>query len=252
RRKKRAAAAAAAAPGGLGAAANAVRSLASAIEELHRSVAPPDRDDGASRDSSDSLVWLFCTVFSSSPRFLVAILDLMERFLALSVETEIAKAIAESRSDEIVGSEIGKYKCWFDIGILDDEDDDKLRSDEGLHASDYARRRAAYERLIVADGTNSLILSNYAQLLYQYENDHERANYYFSRAVTAEPADGEAMCRYALFLWRALGDLEKAEDMFGAAMDADPRNNHHQSSYSWFLWSTGGIETCFPLEDDTN
>lgn len=70
--------------------------------------------------------------------------------------------------------------------------------------------------------------------------------------MTAEPVDGEAMCRYALFLWRALGDLEKAEDMFGAAMDADPRNNHHQSSYSWFLWSTGGIETCFPLEDDTN
>lgn len=67
--------------------------------------------------------------------------------------------------------------------------------------------------------------------------------------MNAEPVDGEAMSRYALFLWHGRGDLEGAEEMFLEAIQADPASDYHRSNYAWFLWTTGGQDTCFPLEE---
>jgi hypothetical protein len=77
-------------------------------------------------------------------------------------------------------------EMWATRGILhgsddvDGEDKDML---EGLNGKDEAheincararRLKAAYERLIAGSGANSLILSNYAQLLYEFYMDMKR------------------------------------------------------------------------------
>ncbi|EEE51225.1 hypothetical protein OsJ_32065 [Oryza sativa Japonica Group] len=79
--------------------------------------------------------------------------------------------------------------------------------------------------IATAADVNSLILSNYAQLLYQFDKDLDRAEDYFKQAVAAEPVDGEAMRRYALFMWHARGDLAGAEDMFTRAIDEEPQSS---------------------------
>ncbi|XP_072957001.1 uncharacterized protein [Typha angustifolia] len=212
----------------LGSLGYAVCSLASALESLQQSVVKEE----SSTDAGDSIVWLFKKVFASSPLLVVQILSLTTEFLATSALPLLPRPL-----------DTGEFTCWSDIGILDD-------SDKAMYCDDYKRKRAAYEQIIVTEMASSLILANYAQLLYQYENDPDRADDYFSRAVAAEPVDGEAMSKYALFLWHQREDLEKAEEMFLEAIQAEPENSYHRSTYAWFLWRTGGVETCFPLEGE--
>ncbi|KAG1355121.1 putative TPR repeat-containing protein [Cocos nucifera] len=239
----------------LGSVGNAVWSLASLMEEIQRSILSEDDEleetvESVSRDTGDSIVWLFRKVFSSSPNLAVGLLVLMAEFFVVSMERRKPKVLAvveEPNGSKLGPPEIGRnYGCWSDIGILDDADKTALVFDP-----DYIGRRCmAYENMIANEKTNSLILSNYAQLLYQYEKDFDRANHYFSWAVNAQPVDGEAMSRYALFLWHGRGDLEGAEEMFLEAIQADPESDYHRSNYAWFLWTTGGQDTCFPLEDN--
>ncbi|XP_010918503.1 uncharacterized protein [Elaeis guineensis] len=242
----------------LGSVGNAVWSLASLMEEIQRSILSEDDEaeetvETVSRDTGDSIVWLFRRVFSSSPNLAIGLLVLMAEFFVVSMERRKPKVLAlvaeVSNGSKLGPVEIGgNYGSWSDIGILDDADKTALAL---AFDPDYIGRRCmAYETMIANEKTNSLILSNYAQLLYQYEKDFDRANHYFSWAVSAEPADGEAMSRYALFLWHGRGDLEGAEEMFLEAIQADPENDYHRSNYAWFLWTTGGQDTCFPLEDN--
>ncbi|KAJ8506136.1 hypothetical protein OPV22_007022 [Ensete ventricosum] len=223
---------------------SAVWSLAFAMEEIQRSVLSSDYDGetraGAPKDAADSVVWLFQNVFCTSPDLVVRLLVLLSEFLAASSKREMPDAIV---FDEV---EAAAYRCWFDVGILD-EDEEATRYDGSR--PDYKRRRAAYENMIASGLTTSLILSNYAQLLYQYEEDLDRAEYFFRWAVMQEPADAEAMNRYAFFLWRGRGDLEASEEMFLESLQADPESQHHGGSYALFLWSTGGLGTCYPLGD---
>ncbi|WOL05850.1 hypothetical protein Cni_G14581 [Canna indica] len=220
----------------LGAFGNAVRSLASVVEEIHRSVVLSGDKQAvkaaAWADAADSISWLFGNVFCTSPGLAAGLLVLMADFLTAAIKKEISAGIA---ADE--------FKCWSDIGILEE-------CKEEARCGSCERRKMAYEKIITSGITSSLIMSNYAQLLYQYEKDIDRANYYFKLATTREPRDAEAMSRYASFLWRGAGDLEAAEEMFLKAIDEEPENYYHQSSYVFFLRSTGGVDVCFPLEDD--
>ena len=58
------------------------------------------------------------------------------------------------------------------------------------------------------------------------------------------------MSRYASFLWLARKDLVAAEETYLEAIAADPGNAVHAANYAHFLWSTGGEDTCYPLEGD--
>lgn len=75
-----------------------------------------------------------------------------------------------------------------------------------------------------------------------------RAECYHKRAIAVRAADAEALNRYASFLWLARKDLEAAEETYLEAIDADPGNPHYAASYAHFLWSTGGDDTCYPLD----
>lgn len=78
------------------------------------------------------------------------------------------------------------------------------------------------------------------------------AEVYFKRAVKVEPPDAEALSKYANFLWQARKDLWAAEETYVEAIAADSGNSFYAANYANFLWSTGGEDTCFPLDTTTN
>ncbi|KAK8955554.1 hypothetical protein KSP40_PGU020955 [Platanthera guangdongensis] len=114
--------------------------------------------------------------------------------------------------------------------------------------SAYSATELSYRRAVAENPEDPLILSNFAQFLYLVLRDHCSAEEYFKRAAEAAPADAEALCRYANFLWAAKADLEAAEETFLAAIAVDPGNSCYSANYAHFLWSTGGRDTCYPLE----
>jgi len=228
----------------------------------------------AARGAGDAVAWVFQKVHFESPDLAVGLLGIvasclgtavemeMERMRAKETEASASKAEPTAADDDdngenaedaddlpmLVGLDVEK-ELWARIGIHHDDDDgmplgDNDDEQEAINAARAGIRKAAYERIIATSEANSLILSNYAQLLYEFDKDLDRAEDYFKRAVAIEPPDGEAMRRYAMFLWQARGDLAGAEDMFTGAIDEEPDSSHHRSSYAWFLWMTGGVETC--------
>ncbi|THU46296.1 hypothetical protein C4D60_Mb09t03430 [Musa balbisiana] len=118
--------------------------------------------------------------------------------------------------------------------------------------SDYLRTEIMYQHALSQDPENALLLANFAQFLHVVHHDHDRAEYYFKRATGLKPADAEALGRYASFLWLARKDLEAAEETYLEAIAADPGNTVHAANYAHFLWSTGGEDTCYPLDDGNN
>ncbi|KAK8454075.1 hypothetical protein SEVIR_5G391700v4 [Setaria viridis] len=116
------------------------------------------------------------------------------------------------------------------------------------YSAEHAATAQRYEQAVSEEPSNSLLLANFAQFLYQVQGDHDRAEHFFKRAVRAEPADAEAMGRYAAFLWQARNDLAAAEETYQEAIAADPGNAHHAAAYAHFLWNTGGEDTCYPLD----
>ncbi|KAJ4774413.1 Tetratricopeptide repeat (TPR)-like superfamily protein [Rhynchospora pubera] len=224
-----------------------VLSLASLIVETQRLFFPTSTSSSnpsASCDTGYSIIWLFQKVFVASPVLTVGILGLMAEFVRVSLKSEIKWLMADVEWEKRL-REGKKIASWSEIGITMQEDS-VLESSDSLMSD---MKRISYERLIVSNQACSLILSNYAQFLYQIARDYDRAEEYFKRSVEAEPVDGEAMSRYALFLWQHRGDLEKAEEMFLKASDVDPDNSHHLCTYARFLWMTGGTDTCVPPMD---
>lgn len=111
--------------------------------------------DRVSRDGKSSIVWLFQRVFSSSPQIAIGLLVMMMEFMVKSLDgfvCGIGSMIFESEEKEWGGClEVGDDLCV-----------------------DYVKRRVFYENLIVTGQRDSVILSNYAQFLYLFENDIER------------------------------------------------------------------------------
>ncbi|KAG1365864.1 hypothetical protein COCNU_12G008640 [Cocos nucifera] len=116
--------------------------------------------------------------------------------------------------------------------------------------SDHLRTELNYQQFLAQEPDNPLLLSNFAQFLFLVLRDHDRAEHYFKRAVGTELLDAEALARYASFLWLARKDLAAAEETYLEAIAADPGNTVHAANYAHFLWSTGGEDTCYPLDAD--
>ncbi|KAF5204147.1 Tetratricopeptide repeat (TPR)-like superfamily protein [Thalictrum thalictroides] len=168
-----------------------------------------------SREMSDSFVLLFKKVFFNSPNLYLEVMDLITALIVFSAEKYSPKKLIDYENGDL---------------------------------SDFERTRIIYESLVFNDPENSLILSNYAQFLYQIANDYNKAEELFKRAVQVKPVDGDALSKYGIFLWEKRGDMDAAEEAFLAAIDAEPQNSYHESKYAWFLWETGGSDICFPLK----
>ncbi|KAJ8437922.1 hypothetical protein Cgig2_031438 [Carnegiea gigantea] len=123
------------------------------------------------------------------------------------------------------------------------------KMDTGEDHEEYHRTELIYQTALSQDPNNVLLLTNYAQFLYAVAHDYDRAEEYFKRAIRVEPKDAEAHSKYGNFLWQVKDDLWAAEETFLEAISADPSNSFYAANYAHFLWSTGGEDTCFPLDD---
>lgn len=117
---------------------------------------------------------------------------------------------------------------------------------------DYLKTEQLYQTGLSQEPNNPLLLANYAQFLYLVARDYDRAEDYFKRASIVEPKDAEALNKYASFLWQCRNDLWAAEETYLEAISADPNNSFYAANYAHFLWSTGGEDTCFPLDAPEN
>lgn len=114
---------------------------------------------------------------------------------------------------------------------------------------DYLRTDLLYQLTLSREPSSSLLLCNYAQFLHLVAHDYDRAEECFKRAVQIMPPDAESLNQYASFLWTVRRDLSGAEERFLQALSVEPENSYYASRYANFLWSTGGEETCFPLNN---
>ncbi|XP_057788910.1 uncharacterized protein LOC131005831 [Salvia miltiorrhiza] len=117
---------------------------------------------------------------------------------------------------------------------------------------DYLRTDLLYQMHIAMEPNNSLLLLNYARFLQVVARDYQRSEECFKRAVQASPPDAESLSQYANFLWTVRKDYWAAEESFLQALALEPNNAHYASRYANFLWSTGGEDTCFPLNNSQN
>ncbi|XP_023745010.1 uncharacterized protein LOC111893175 [Lactuca sativa] len=117
---------------------------------------------------------------------------------------------------------------------------------------DHSKTELLYQTGLSQEPDNPLLLANYAQFLYLVTRDYDRAEDYFKRASMVEPKDAEALNKYASFLWQVRKDLWAAEETYLEAISADPTNSFYAANYAHFLWSTGGEDTCFPLDSPGN
>ncbi|XP_050218044.1 uncharacterized protein LOC126668873 [Mercurialis annua] len=95
-----------------------------------------------------------------------------------------------------------------------------------------------YKKRVEEHPTNSLVLRNYAQFLYQSKRDLQGSEEYYSRAMLADPDDGEIKSQYAKLVWEVHRDGDKASSYFEQAVQASPQNSHVLGAYARFLWET--------------
>ncbi|XP_059073614.1 uncharacterized protein LOC131030636 [Cryptomeria japonica] len=97
-----------------------------------------------------------------------------------------------------------------------------------------------YQRMLVVNPVNSLILRNYAQFLYETKNDYHKAEEFYSKAILTQPADGNVLAQYAKLMWELHGDEERASICFEEAVRASPADSNVLAAYASFLWNTSG------------
>ncbi|KAL2541632.1 Tetratricopeptide repeat (TPR)-like superfamily protein [Abeliophyllum distichum] len=114
---------------------------------------------------------------------------------------------------------------------------------------DYHRTDLLYQMNLSREPNNPLLLCNYAQFLHLVAHDYARAEECYKRAVQVLPPDAESLSQYANFLFTVRRDFWGAEERFLQALAAEPENSYYASRYANYLWSTGGEETCFPLDN---
>ena len=203
---KRKVAAARGVPRATSAAGCAVAALAAAVEAVQG--AAVGGASGAARGAGDAVAWVFQKVHFESPDLAVGLLGIVASCLGTAVEMEMERmrakegkasagklessaADAYTHDDEdaeeaddvpmLMGLDVEK-ELWARIGIQHGDDDGGGMPPLGVNedeqdAINVARaevRKAAYERIIATSEANSLILSNYAQLLYEFDKDLDR------------------------------------------------------------------------------
>lgn len=163
-------------------------------------------------------------------------LNIEEANLWSSIVDEGAKMEALLRGGEIL--DLGGMRKFLSPVYVEIETDDY---------EEYRRTDLLYQLHLSLDPYNPLLLSNYAHFLCLVYRDYRRAEECYKRAVQVEPPDAESLSRYADFLWMVKKDAWEAEERYQQAIAAEPENPYHASRYASFLWSSGGDETCYPL-----
>ncbi|KAL3834862.1 hypothetical protein ACJIZ3_009598 [Penstemon smallii] len=228
------------------------------------------------KEMHSSFVWLFQQVFSKTPDLMLDVMILLANFSVHSISQiqhfpQIKKAEIGDfpQSSQTLGSreEINLWNSMVDEAtkIREGIENDVLDYETMLHFvspvsvevepdgyEDYLRTDLLYQMNLSHEPNNPLLLCNYAQFLHLVAHDYDRAEECFKRAVQVLPPDAESLNQYAIFLWKVRKDFWGAEERFIQALAAEPENSYYASRYANFLWTTGGEETCFPLNNSHN
>ncbi|XP_038874351.1 uncharacterized protein LOC120067050 isoform X2 [Benincasa hispida] len=81
-----------------------------------------------------------------------------------------------------------------------------------------------YKKMVMENPGNALVLSNYAEFLYQRRGDLRGAEEYYSRAILMDAQDGEILSKYAKLVWELHHDQQKALTYFQRALQASPHD----------------------------
>ncbi|XP_019192181.1 PREDICTED: uncharacterized protein LOC109186587 [Ipomoea nil] len=222
------------------------------------------------REMHLSFAWMFQQVFSRTPELMIHVMTLLANFSVYSVsDYETMKPFPGlsgpplfiqnpngapeelSQDQELSESETTNMGALEDVG-LNHEFVSPLSLEFGPDhdPTAYYRTDFMYQIMLSQDPHNPLLLCNYAQFLQLIIRDYDRAEECFKRAIQVEPLelDAEVLSQYARFLWKVRKDLTGAEDVYLQAIAAAEKENlYYTSQYASFLWSTGGEDTCFPL-----
>ncbi|KAK6927569.1 hypothetical protein RJ641_006160, partial [Dillenia turbinata] len=118
--------------------------------------------------------------------------------------------------DVLVGGSCGGYGggwiCGGDGGESD-SDDEFSGWDDWKEKMDLY-----YQRMIMENPGNALLLGNYARFLNEVLDDLERAEEFFERAILENQEDGNLLCAYAGLIWRRHKDASRAEFYFDQAL----------------------------------
>nr|GMC63884.1 uncharacterized protein LOC109186587 [Ipomoea batatas] len=237
------------------------------------------------REMHLSFAWMFQQVFSRTPVLMIHVMTLLADFSVYSAshnvgtslqgstktlpglssppvfiqKPNVAPAEELSQDQELSESEtllwnsiVNEAKIMGtleDVGIIHEFVSPLSVEYEPDDLTAYYRTDFLYQIMLSQDPHNPLLLCNYAQFLQLITRDYDRAEECFKRAIQVEPLDAEVLRQYASFLWRVRNDLTGAEDVYLQAIAAAEKgNSYYTSEYASFLWSTGGEETCFPLD----
>ncbi|XP_054793052.1 uncharacterized protein LOC129298658 [Prosopis cineraria] len=95
---------------------------------------------------------------------------------------------------------------------------------------------AYYQKMILTNPNNALLLGNYAKFLKEVVGDYEQAKEYLERAVLANPGDGSLLSLYAELIWQTEKDSDRAEVYYDQAVQSAPHDCYVLASYAKFLW----------------
>nr|GLL20924.1 uncharacterized protein LOC109186587 [Ipomoea trifida] len=236
------------------------------------------------REMHLSFAWMFQQVFSRTPVLMIHVMTLLADFSVYSASHNVGTSLQGSmktlpglssppvfiqkpnvtpeelsQDQELSESEtllwnsiVNEAKIMGtleDVGIIHEFVSPLSVEYEPDDLTAYYRTDFLYQIMLSQDPHNPLLLCNYAQFLQLITRDYDRAEECFKRAIQVEPLDAEVLRQYASFLWRVRNDLTGAEDVYLQAIAAAEKgNSYYTSEYASFLWSTGGEETCFPLD----
>lgn len=99
-----------------------------------------------------------------------------------------------------------------------------------------------YQRMLMANPGDSLLLRNYGKYLHEVEKDAVRAEECYGRAILASPGDGELLSLYGKLIWETQRDGERAQSYFDQAVRAAPDDCSVLGSYAHFLWEADAEE----------
>ena len=105
---------------------------------------------------------------------------------------------------------------------------------EGTSAT-AQRAEDLHLRSIDLAGSDSGILTNYANFLTDIRQDHDAAEALYQRALEADPARISTLGNYANFLRNVQGNHEKAEELYQRVLEIDPNRPSTLGNYALLL-----------------
>ncbi|CAN0871113.1 hypothetical protein LINGRAHAP2_LOCUS9752 [Linum grandiflorum] len=214
-----------------------------------------------------TFVWLFESVFASTPTLMVYVMLLLANFTAHSMAgtagavaciPRISSSISTCYADEeedCGGEErmisLQEKELWakmlkqatnFELEYVNNEATMVSQLGDCVRTSNYI----LYQTTIDERPRYSLLLLNFALFLNPNPQILDRAEECFKRAIMMDPKDAELRIMYADFLWLIKKDLTNAEKIYEEALEVDP-SNYHTFKYTTFLLETGNYDICFHL-----